>query len=99
MVSKYTLDDVKEIINKHSIIITEKFKVGKLWIFGSYARNEQHENSDIDILVEFNESVGIEFFQLKAYLEDLLEIKVDLVTHKALRKELKDRILSEVIAV
>lgn len=94
------MKDLKEIeinLKKNRSILKEKFKVKKLGIFGSYAKGESSEKSDIDILVEFYEPIGWEFFDLKDFLEDQLSIGVDLVTIKALKPQLKDSILKEVI--
>jgi predicted nucleotidyltransferase len=61
--------------------LEEKYKVKTVAIFGSYARNEQTEDSDImDIMVEFSEPVGFEFFRLARFLEDILGVRVDLTT-------------------
>ena len=76
----------------------KKFGVHSLSIFGSIARNEVRQNSDIDILVDFEKPIGLfEFVRLKLYLEEELGRKVDLVTPEALRKELRDAILREAI--
>ena len=56
-------------------------------LFGSYSRNEQNSNSDIDILVEFHDKIGIEFIDLAEELESLLGMKVDLVSKKGVKKE------------
>lgn len=56
-------------------------------MFGSYAREEQTDKSDIDILVEFSEVVGMEIVELA--LDELLPTKVDLVSQKALEKSPK----------
>ena len=58
----------------------EKFKVKSIAIFGSYARGEQTPQSDIDIIVEFKEPVGMLFIHLADFLEEILGIKVDLLT-------------------
>ena len=63
----------------------EKFKVERIGIFGSYVRNEQREDSDVDILVEFGEPVGLEFVHLAELLESILEMKVDLVSREAIK--------------
>jgi len=47
------LDEIINIINQHKIILEEKYKVKEIGIFGSYTRDDQDENSDIDILVDF----------------------------------------------
>ena len=54
-------------------------------MFGSYARNEQRPDSDIDILVEFDAPVGVEFIDLANYLEDLLKLRVDLVSRNGIK--------------
>lgn len=67
-----------------------------LAIFGSTARNEATETSDIDILVDFDAKKGFFVFaDLKFYLEDILKCEVDLVSTRALHPALKKRILDE----
>jgi len=78
-------------------VLKDKFHVKKIGLFGSYARGEQTDESDIDILVEFSKPVGFEFIELKFFLEDLLDKKVDLVTPNALKLQIKERIMKEVI--
>ena len=55
-------------------------------IFGSYARNQQTEESDLDILVEFNRPIGLAFIDLAEELEHILKLKVDLVSKKGLKE-------------
>ncbi|ACX72262.1 DNA polymerase beta domain protein region [Methanocaldococcus vulcanius M7] len=81
-----TLSEIKEILRKHKKELKEKYKVKSIAIFGSYARNEQTEKSDIDILVEFYKTPDyIKFFELEDYLSDLLGVKVDLVIKGAIK--------------
>lgn len=54
---------------------------------GSVARNEENESSDIDILVEFNENVGIEFIDLADELEELFSNKVELVSNNGIKNK------------
>ena len=69
-------------------------------VFGSYVRGEQKRESDIDVLVEFEEPVGLfEFMDLEAYLTGLLDVKVDLVSKKALKPHIGQHILEEVITI
>ncbi|MBN2027537.1 MAG: nucleotidyltransferase family protein [Actinobacteria bacterium] len=93
------LGDIKQVLSSQKQILTEKYKVKEIGVFGSYVREEQGELSDIDILVEFTEPVGWEFIDLLEYLEDVLGRKVDLVTPDALRPQFKERILREVAYV
>lgn len=90
-------DDVIRILVEHKTDLP-RFKVSSLSIFGSVARDQARPDSDIDILVEFSELVGIfEFLDLKEYLESILNRRVDLVTREALKKQLRDQILKEAI--
>jgi hypothetical protein len=76
----------------------EKLGVKSLALFGSAARGEAGETSDVNLLVEFAESVGLfRFLDVKAYLENLLGCQVDLVTPDALKRQLRERILGEAV--
>ena len=90
-------NEVERKIKQHKPLLQEKFKVKEIGIFGSYAKGQFTDNSDVDILVSFNEPVGFEFIELKDYLEGLLDIKVDLVTEGALKPQIKEKILREVL--
>jgi predicted nucleotidyltransferase len=90
------LTDIEKILKVHKPVLQEKYKVKEIGVFGSYVRNEQSEQSDIDILVQLNEPIGWEFLDLKEFLESILNVKVDLVTVNALKPQIKDRILKEV---
>jgi predicted nucleotidyltransferase len=94
------LDEIKRILEEYKPIMEEEFKVKEIGIFGSYVRGEQEEDSDIDILVEFSEPVGFfTFLDLEEYLKELLGIKVDLVSKKALKPTIGQYILQEMIPV
>jgi len=88
-----------ELLKKNENEIRKRFGVRKIGIFGSFARGEEREGSDIDILVEFQDNYETfdNFMDLKFLLRDLFERKIDLVTIDALRPQLKDNILQEVI--
>lgn len=92
-----TRKEIEETLRKCKPSLREKFKVKEIGVFGSYARGEELEESDIDILVEFYEPVGWEFIDLKEFLEKTLDKEVDLVTVKALKPQLRDKILKEVV--
>ena len=80
--------------------LCQEFGVKSLSVFGSVARDEAAEGSDVDILVEYedgNPSGLFAFITLMNRLEDLLGCKVDLVMSDALRKELREQILKEAI--
>lgn len=68
-------------------------KIKSVAIFGSYAKNQQTENSDIDILINLTEPVGFDFIRLEYSLTDKLGVKIDLVAENAISPYLKDEIL------
>ncbi len=91
------LIDVQRLIESQKYTLRKKFGVKRIGVFGSYSRNEQREDSDVDILVEFERPVGmITFIRLQEYLEELLGVKVDLVTKGGLKRRIRERILKEV---
>ena len=80
-----TLSEIKEILRKHKKELREKYKVKSIAIFGSYARGEQKETSDIDILIDYYEPISLlKLIELENYLSDLLGIKVDLITKNSI---------------
>ena len=94
-----SLEEVKRIIDVYRKELEEKFKVKNIAIFGSYARGEQTPQSDIDIIVEFKEPVGMLFIHLADFLEEILGIKVDLLTPEAIKKNRIKYINEELIYV
>jgi predicted nucleotidyltransferase len=91
--------EIENKIKKLKPILRSKFNVERIGYFGSFSRNEQTKDSDIDILVSFGKPLGWEFFDLQELLERELMLKVDLVSDKALKKQLKDVILNSVIYI
>ena len=80
--------------------IRQRFAVRSLSIFGSIARDEAIDNSDVDVLVVFDQKPNFDIFMdLKFYLEDLLKTSVDLITDKALRPQVRRTIEQESIRV
>jgi uncharacterized protein len=77
-------------------ILKDRFSVDKIGYFGSFARGDYHEDSDVDIIVTFSQSVGWKFFDLKEYLENIFDKKVDLVTESSIRRQWKESILNQV---
>lgn len=65
--------------------LQRRFKVKRLALFGSYARNEQTETSDVDVLVEVDPSIGLGFVSLADELEQRLGARVDLVSYRAVK--------------
>ena len=92
-----TLIEIENIIKSHKDELEKKYHVKTIGIFGSYARNEQEDKSDLDVLIDFAEPVGFfSFLDLEEYLENLLELKIDLVTPNALKPYMGKMIIEEV---
>jgi Predicted nucleotidyltransferases len=79
-----TLEEIRAILIEHQQILRERYGVRDLAIFGSYARGEQTRISDVDLLVRLERPIGLKFFELWDYLEEILGLKVDLLTSGAL---------------
>ncbi len=92
-----TKNKILEKLKELKPLLVKEYSVKQIGLFGSYSDNEQNEESDIDILVEFEKPIGWKFFSLEKYLEDIFNRKVDLVTKNALKKQLKDKILNQTL--
>ncbi len=79
--------------------LQKQFKVRKLALFGSYARGDQQPDSDVDILVEVDPSIGLEFVTLADRIEKSLGVCVDLVSSRAVNAEAMEYIKPELIYV
>ena len=94
------LTDIRTTLSKQKADLKRRYRLKQIGVFGSFARNEQKESSDIDILVQYDEVPDLfKFIDLELELEDILKHKVDLVRREAVRPELKDIIEKEVIFV
>ncbi len=97
---KINIAQIKENLNKEREYLENTYNVEDLGVFGSVARGDNTDASDIDVLVKFAKPVGMfKFIELEDYLSKLLGKKVDLVTNKALKPAIKDNILQEVVYV
>ena len=80
--------------------IRRKYRAEIKGIFGSYARGDFHADSDLDLLVDFDEGANLfDLVGLQQFLEEKLECKVDLVSRRSLREELRTSILNEMITL
>lgn len=92
--------EVIEALRAHRETLTERFGVISLALFGSFARDQATDTSDIDILVRFDGPATADvFFGTQFYLEDLLGRRGDLVAEKALRKEFRHYVEKDAIGV
>ncbi len=102
MTNMKTFEDIRKALSKHKRELRQKYNVKEIGIFGSYVRGEQKSKSDVDILVEFEESSTLsllDFIGLENYLSDVLGVKVDLVEKHTLKPRIGKRVLEEVVNV
>jgi uncharacterized protein len=82
--------------------LRQKYKIIEIGIFGSYVHGEQKKQSDLDILVEFEESANLsllDFIGIENYLSEILGIKVDLVEKHTLKPRIGKHVLEEVVPI
>jgi len=92
--------EIEKILRDQKPILQEKFKVREIGIFGSVVRGEQKETSDLDLLVEFEEPIGlIKYVGLQNFLSDKVGARVDLVAKSGLKPRISRQVLKEVIYV
>jgi len=94
-----TREEILNILAKNKSELQRQFKVRSMVLFGSYARGEQQVGSDVDILVEVDPSVGLEFVTLAQRIEKLLGVDVDLVSSRAVTSKTMEFIEPELIYV
>ncbi len=91
---------IQEKLTNLKPILKSKFKVKKIGVFGSYAKNQQRPNSDVDILVEFSETIGLfKFIELENYLKKEIKLDVDLVVKNGLKNRIKQTVIRDTIYV
>ena len=94
-----TLDQLKKLLAECKPELREKYHVKKLGIFGSYARGEEALSSDLDVMVDFEKPIGLDFVTLAEELESLLGVDVDLVSANAIKPRMMEAIKEELVYV
>ena len=95
----FSNQDVLNELRKLKPQLSQDFHVMRLALFGSFAVGDYNDKSDIDILVDFDRPIGWEFFDLQDFLFERFHRKIDLVSSKALKQQLKDSILNHAIYI
>ena len=91
---------ILELLRRSKPMLAARYGVREMALFGSTARDEAHADSDVDVLVSFDGPATSErYFGVQFHLEDILGRRVDLVTDKALRPELRPFIEKEAVDV
>ncbi len=95
-----TLNEIKTIIRQHRDVLAERYGIAVVGIFGSYVRDQQGQQSDTDLLADILRPISLlELVGAELYLNEVLEVKVDLVPKRDVREELRETILRDAIAV
>jgi predicted nucleotidyltransferase len=81
-----TIKEIRALLGKHRDYLFQAYPIKSIAIFGSYAREDNDEDSDLDILVEFNDRIGIRFIDLADEIEDIVGLKVDLVSKNGIKE-------------
>jgi uncharacterized protein len=91
-----TIDQILTFISQNKPLLQEKFHITQIGIFGSYARGDQRDSSDIDLLVEFEENTQ-DLYDLKLQIKELFRNKFGLETDICRRKYIKQRIKKSIL--
>ncbi len=94
-----SLQEIKSTLNQNKNYLFSEYPIKSMAIFGSYARNQQNNESDLDLLVEFNGKIGVRFIDLADEMENLLGFKVDIVSRKAIKDKYYQLIIKDLIYV
>jgi predicted nucleotidyltransferase len=81
----YTLETIMEKLRAYKPELQRKYPISRLGVFGSYARGEATETSDIDVAVELNGPMGLNFVAMANEIEELFKIKVDVVPKRSIK--------------
>jgi len=90
-------NELLRILREQKPILMRKYPLHRLSLFGSWARGDQTERSDIDILADVDPSIGLRFVSLAEDLEEILGCKVDLVSQRGLRPRLREMVERELV--
>lgn len=81
------LQEIKNILGSKKGYFHKKYGVSEMAVFGSYTRDDYTENSDVDVMVDFDRPIGLTFVDLSEEMESVLGKKVDLVTKRTLEQK------------
>ena len=95
--------ELTQILQEKYPYLESEYGIGRIGLFGSYAKGEQTENSDIDLVAEFKKPIGLKFIELTDYLEKILGKKIDILTPEGIDsiyfKKIADSIRESIVYV
>lgn len=98
----HTQKQILDFISNNKNLLKRQFHVSKIGLFGSYARNEQTDNSDIDLIIDFDENTNNLYdikIELKRFFKENLNLEIDICREKYIKPIYKSRIIKETIYV
>ena len=94
-----SLIEIQSTLEEYKPMLYEKYSIKSMAIFGSYARKEQNDQSDLDLIVEFKDKIGIRFIDLADDIERIIGVKVDLVSKGGIKEKYLQAIQSDIIYI
>lgn len=94
-----SLSEIKKLLELYKPGLKAKYHIKNIGLFGSIVRGDVNPDSDVDILVEFEKPIGLDFVSLAEELEEILGVKVDLVTPNAIKPRMLEYIKQDLIYV
>lgn len=94
-----TIDEIRKLLDQHKPMLKAKYNIKNIGLFGSIVRGDVNPDSDVDILVEFEKPIGLDFVSLADELEEILGVKIDLVTPNAIKPTMFEYIKQDLIYV
>ncbi len=92
-----TPEEILTTLREQHALLSRRYPIHRMALFGSWARGEAREDSDVDVLIEVDPSIGLRFVELGEELEKALGRRVDLVSRRAIKPSLWERIEPELI--
>ena len=93
------MNTIKQILAQLKPELIDKYHISSIGLFGSIVRDDFTPSSDIDIIVDFSQPIGIEFVDLAEYIENKLQKNIDLVSRKGIKPKYYQAIEQEIIYV
>lgn len=95
-----SINDIRRIVHQHQDVLADRYGINIVGVFGSYARQEQRPDSDIDLLADILRPISLfELVGAELYLGEVLDTKVDLIPRRDVREELKPAILRDTVVL
>ena len=95
----YTLQSILQTLRQHKPELQRKYPVSTIGVFGSYARGDATDKSDIDIAVEISETMGLDFIAMADEIEDLFGMKTDVVPMRSIKPEYLQYVKKDIVYV